>query len=238
MAFRHAVTEKGTPVLVALGSRPEIDPIVSSLRAHGMSPIVALDADSAVWLLSAWEPPAAVVAADLPDLDSVLRHSDARHVPLVLVGTCEQVRTASKAKAAGAVRAALLTPAEAADIAEATLIVLRGLGTPSARNADELKVGEIRVDLARQRTFVEGDEIFLQPKQFAILVQLARRPGEPVSSAELIRQTQPGDASTAEDIRRQIYLLRRSLRDERRRPPIIRCRRGYGYLLDRAPADV
>jgi DNA-binding response OmpR family regulator len=229
------VTEKGTPVLVALGSRPDIAPVVSSLRAHGMKPIVALDADSAVWLLSTWEPPAAVVAADLQDLDSVLRHSDAHHVPLVLVGTSEQVRTASRGKS---VKAALLTPAEATDIAEATLIVLGGLGAFSARSGDELNVGEIRVDLARQRAFVEDEEIVLQPKQFAILVQLAMRPGEPVSSAELIRQTQPGDAATAEDIRRQIYLLRRSLRDEGRPAPLIRCRRGYGYLLDRAPSDV
>jgi DNA-binding SARP family transcriptional activator len=66
---------------------------------------------------------------------------------------------------------------------------------------------------------------------------LALRPGRPVTSDELARHVWPDQPGVnGEDIRRVVYRLRRMIGDDRRRRPLIRNRRGQGYVLQAEPA--
>jgi DNA-binding response OmpR family regulator len=69
--------------------------------------------------------------------------------------------------------------------------------------------------------------------EFAVLSELPTRPGLPTTSAELARHVWPDRPDmNGDDVRRLVYRLRRHLGDDRRRHPLIRNRRGYGYVLE------
>jgi DNA-binding winged helix-turn-helix (wHTH) protein/heme-degrading monooxygenase HmoA len=103
--------------------------------------------------------------------------------------------------------------------------------------SEVVDAGRVRVDLLRRTATVDGREVELPPKEFAVLAELVRRPDRPVPSAELARLAWPeGDGTTGDDVRRAIYRLRRLLGDHARRPPLIRNRRGHGYVLSARPA--
>ena len=97
-----------------------------------------------------------------------------------------------------------------------------------------LRTDGLTLDLVRRVVRVDGRDVEIPPREFAVLVELAVHPGEPIPSAELARRAWPeGDGITGDDVRRSIYRLRRLLGDQGRPEPLIRNRRGYGYVLGR-----
>jgi DNA-binding response OmpR family regulator len=89
------------------------------------------------------------------------------------------------------------------------------------------------VDLVRQMVTLSGREVSLPPQEFTVLRELAVRPGLPTTSAELASRVWPDRLDmNGDDVRRLVYRLRRHLGDDRRRHPLIRNRRGYGYVLE------
>jgi DNA-binding response OmpR family regulator len=98
---------------------------------------------------------------------------------------------------------------------------------------DVIEVGALRVDLARRVVTVSGREVTLPPQEFAVLAELAARPGLPTTSADLARRVWPDrPGMNGDDVRRLVYRLRRHLGDDRHGDPLIRNRRGYGYVLE------
>ena len=98
----------------------------------------------------------------------------------------------------------------------------------AAETPPVLTVGDLAVDQARAEVRRAGTLLPLTAKEFAVLVELAARPGEVVSRAELIErcwdeQTDP--LSNTVDV--HIASLRRKLGD----PPLIATVRGLGYRL-------
>ncbi|MFC4530744.1 response regulator transcription factor [Sphaerisporangium dianthi] len=95
-----------------------------------------------------------------------------------------------------------------------------------------LMVGDLVVDPAGMRCSRAGVDIALTPKEFAVLHGLARRPGEVVSKAELLRQAwdfaYEGDPSIVE-----VYIsaLRRKVDTPFGRSSLVTVR-GAGYRLD------
>jgi DNA-binding winged helix-turn-helix (wHTH) protein/heme-degrading monooxygenase HmoA len=111
---------------------------------------------------------------------------------------------------------------------------MRAVVKPPASVVD---AGILQVDLARKVVILEGETLELPPLEFALLTELALRAGEPVHPAELVARVWPTSAYvTADDLRRVVYRLRRRLARRHRVPPLIRHRRGFGYLLDTSPS--
>jgi two-component system response regulator MtrA len=62
---------------------------------------------------------------------------------------------------------------------------------------DTLEIGGLRIDLDNDRVSVAGDEVSLTPREFAVLVAIARRCGATVSRASVLQRI--GDAVNTED---------------------------------------
>jgi len=56
---------------------------------------------------------------------------------------------------------------------------------PASTNA-EIRVGDLRIDLANHRVYVEGEEIHLTPKEFDLLRELATHPGKVITHRTLL----------------------------------------------------
>ncbi|MEU0948573.1 response regulator transcription factor [Streptomyces canus] len=91
-----------------------------------------------------------------------------------------------------------------------------------------LALGELRIDTAARRVFLDGTEVTLTAKEFSVLEQLALRAGEVVSKAQILEHVwdfaYDGDPNIVE-----VYVstLRRKLD-----AGLIRTVRGAGYRLE------
>lgn len=98
---------------------------------------------------------------------------------------------------------------------------------------DELRVGDLRIDVGARRVFRGADEIELRPKEFDLLVRLATSVGTVVRRQHLIRdvwdQHWSGSTKTL-DV--HINSLRRKLGDSPGNPTLITASRGVGYRLE------
>jgi heme-degrading monooxygenase HmoA len=91
----------------------------------------------------------------------------------------------------------------------------------------------VRVDSASGIAEIDGDVFKLPPTEMRLLTELVQRAGRQVDSLELARAVWRGSAAVNPgDVRRSIYRLRRLIDDHNRPSPVIRSRRGYGYVID------
>ena len=100
------------------------------------------------------------------------------------------------------------------------------------RSGERIQVGPLRIEPSRRRVFYANREIALKPKEYDLLVHLARHPGQLFSAEHLVEQVWGydalGDAST---VRVHIRLLREKLEDDPSNPQLIQTVRGVGYRL-------
>jgi DNA-binding response OmpR family regulator len=92
--------------------------------------------------------------------------------------------------------------------------------------------GDLTIEPSRRRVARSGKEISLKPKEFDLLLFLARHPGQVLSADQLIEQVwgydSLGDVST---VRVHIRTLREKIEDDPSQPRLIETIRGVGYRL-------
>ncbi|MDQ1538586.1 MAG: hypothetical protein QOE58_2979 [Actinomycetota bacterium] len=114
----------------------------------------------------------------------------------------------------------------------------------AAPDADPIRVAGLVVDVAARRCLVREDEIALRPKEFELLVALARQPGVAVTREDLMAQvwdenwfgsTKTLDVTMAALRRRLAEAVPPTLARGRLGLPTITTLRGHGYRLEVPP---
>jgi len=96
----------------------------------------------------------------------------------------------------------------------------------------ELKVGVLRLEPHARRVFIEDKEVFLRPKEYAILEFLTRNRGQVVSRTRIIENVWDYNFDTGTNlVDAHIKTLRKELSNYSS-AKIIRTIRGMGYLLE------
>jgi DNA-binding response OmpR family regulator len=101
----------------------------------------------------------------------------------------------------------------------------------AGRAAPELEHGTLRLDPAKRRAFLDGQEVALSAREFAVLEALLERPGAVLSRAQLEERLygwQGEIESNAVEV--HIHALRRKLGAD-----LIRTLRGVGYTIAKLP---
>jgi two-component system KDP operon response regulator KdpE len=94
-------------------------------------------------------------------------------------------------------------------------------------------VGSLRVDQGRREAFLGGERLNLTETEFRLLAALARRAGEAISRQTLAEEVWgPNRMGMANALRRYVWLLRRKIEEDPRRPQRLVTVRGYGYRLE------
>jgi DNA-binding response OmpR family regulator len=94
---------------------------------------------------------------------------------------------------------------------------------------DVLKVGDLQMDIPRRTVTRGGDDIFLTPKEFALLEILMRHPGEVISADQLYQRVWGGRKPDTNVVQVALHQLRRKL--SRGQDSLIETVRGFGYRL-------
>jgi DNA-binding response OmpR family regulator len=93
-----------------------------------------------------------------------------------------------------------------------------------------IKSGDVTIDLARREATLDGDSLYLKPKEFDLLTYLVRHPGIVLSRDALLPEVWgyefPIDTRTV-DV--HVRGLRQKLERDPSRPQRIETVRGYGY---------
>ena len=214
-------------LLIVFPFTRELHDLTDELQHRALSALVTAAPERVTRLLAAWKPEAALVSSRVAGWRSLLRFLHNRDIPIVFHGTADHVQSA---EVADHVDLAILTPATGSELAYALEVVLgvaRPVTTPSV-----MEVGELRIDIAARVAWLGEELVKLPPKEFDILVELARAPGQPVTAGELVRRVWPDDAfATADDVYWHVWRLRKLLGYHGPRVRVA-TRRGYGYLLE------
>ena len=99
-----------------------------------------------------------------------------------------------------------------------------------------LVLGPLTVDLAFRRVQLDGIEVALTRKEYAVLAQLARHPGRVITQQQLLKDIWgPTHTENSHYLRIVVGHLRQKLADDPTRPRFIVTEAGVGYrLLDAA----
>jgi DNA-binding response OmpR family regulator len=205
----------------------DLSAVVLALRRRGLRPVVTPLAKNVFQIIANWSPRATIVQAGVVQWDELVRFLSQRHIPTVVIGDPRQLH---RVRQLGGISVGIVTPAEPNEIADAAEMLI---GPSGSGRPDKIDLGSIYIDVAARMIWIDNEKIQLPPKEFDILVQLALRPGEPVSSPELIRTLWPASATTtAEDVHCRVSRLRGYIGDRQRAVPLVSNRRGFGYVLN------
>ncbi len=224
--------------ILVVEDEPEIaDFVVRGLREEGFAVEHAADGDDASHALGGSEWDVVVLDWWLPGRDGMdllreLRASGRGETPVLFLTARDAVADRVRGLDAGA-DDYLCKPFAFDEL----LARVRALGRRRERPpaAPVLERGDIRVDLASQRTTRAGRPVELTAKEQALLVFFLRHPGQVLSRTRIYEhvwdEQYDGLSNTLEV---HVMELRRKL--EAHGPRVIQTLRGRGYVLDPPPA--
>jgi len=95
-----------------------------------------------------------------------------------------------------------------------------------------LSFGPLTVDLAYRRVLLDGAEVALTRKEYAVLAQLARHPGRVITQQQLLKDIWgPTHTEDSHYLRIVVGHLRQKLADDPTQPRFIVTEAGVGYRL-------
>ena len=198
--------------------------------------VLQLEGISSVWLRRMAEVPLPQEAAafdcvlldlSLPDgagLDVLLRWRRAGVVVPIIIITARSALADRLAGLDGGADDFVIKPFETAELLSRMRAVLRRY----ARQASEVwTVGALQIEPRSHVVRLDGVPLDLSPREFHLMLELAREPGAVVAKGTLAQRLEPlGDALDFSAVEVHVSNLRRKIGAER-----IRTVRGIGYLI-------
>src|SRR5437764_5013268 len=114
------------------------------------------------------------------------------------------------------------------------------IDAPVVPTQDRLRVGDWIVEPDLNQLSAPGKAVKVEPKAMAVLLHLARRPGQVVSRETLLSDVWPGVVVGDDSLTQVVIKLRKALGDDPDRPTYIQTvtKRGYRLLAPvRRPAE-
>lgn len=134
--------------------------------------------------------------------------------PIIILSVRDEEKTKVEALTAGA-DDYLTKPFGMEELHARILAILRRVAIEPATDAKaEIRVGELRIDLANRRVYVEGEEVHLTPKEYDLLRLLATHPGKVMTHRAILAAVWgPEYAEMDHYVRVFVNQLRKKLRE-------------------------
>ena len=188
----------------------------TSLSSHGYDVRVANDGETALEIMKDWPPDLVITDLSMPNMDGLeltrrLRTSSS--VPILILSVRGEERTKVLALDAGADD--YVTKPFGMDELLARVRASLRRSQPADSESPVIEEGDFVIDLGAHKVSVRGREIHLTPKEFELLVFLARHAGKVVTHRALLGAIWGGQSTEqVEYLRVFVRQLRKKLEPE------------------------
>jgi two-component system, OmpR family, KDP operon response regulator KdpE len=206
----------------------------TSLAAQGYDIRIANSGEMALEIMKDWQPHLIITDLSMPSIDGIqlCRHVRAvSQVPIVVLSVRDKEQQKVEALDAGA-DDYVTKPFGMNELLARVRANLRRV--PTDVEADPvIQVGDFRIDTAARKVAVRNSEVHLTPKEFELLVYLARRPGKVVNHRTLLSAIWGGQsAEQVEYLRVFVGQLRKKLEPDASSPRYIVTEPWVGYRFE------
>lgn len=219
-------------ILVVEDERTIAGSIAARLRAEGFQVELASDGPGGVTAAQRFRPDLVILDIMLPGFDGleVCRRIQAERPVAVLMLTARDDETDLLVGLAVGADDYLTKPFSPRELAARVHALLRRIDRWAGQDPPPgpIQLGDLEIDQAQRRVWRGGAPAHLTPIEFALLVELARRPATVLSRQRLLTKVWGwGEASGARTVDSHIKALRRKLGAD-----LIRTVHGVGYALE------
>jgi DNA-binding response OmpR family regulator len=222
---------RGKKILVVDDEAPILEAVSYSLRKEGFKVAVAMNAEACMRLFREEQPDLIILDVMLPSASGfqVCKKIRASHdTPIILL----TARAEERDKVMGLELGAddyVTKPFSVRELLARVKAVLRR-GADEGASPPMTQIGEIVIDEARHEVMIRGSKIDLSPKEFALLLFLARNPGIVFNRQTLLDRVWGADAYVDErTIDVHIRWLRSKIEADAADPKLLVTVRGLGY---------
>jgi DNA-binding response OmpR family regulator len=210
-----------------------------NLEARGYTVLTAANGQKAVELVAGKTPDLVILDVRMPHLDGLEACQRIRQfstVPILMLTAAAEDTDKVKGLDAGA-DDYLTKPFSAEELLARVRAALRRSEFAASRDGGPIfESGGLRVDLARQQVFVDGDEVELTPTEYRLLREMVGSAGRVLVPDRLLERVWGlGCEGEYRLLRQVVHRLRQKIEPDPQNPRYILTRRGIGYLLALLP---
>jgi two-component system, OmpR family, KDP operon response regulator KdpE len=220
--------------ILVVDDEPQITRVLrASLSSQGYDIRVANDGETALEIMKDWAPDLVITDLSMPHMDGLELCRKLRlvtKIPIIVLSVRGEERTKVQALDAGA-DDYVTKPFGIEELLARVRANLRR--APAEEQASHIELGDFEIDLAAHRVAVRKREIHLTPKEFELLVYLARHPGKVVTHRSLLSAIWGGQSSEqVEYLRVFVGQLRKKLEPDAPSPRYILTEPWVGYRFE------
>ena len=217
--------------ILVVDDEPQITRVLrTTLSAQKYDLRVANDGETALEIMKDWTPDLVITDVAMPNMDGLALCRELRsrsQVPILVLSVREDERTKVKALDLGA-DDYITKPFSINELLARVRANLRR--APSTERAQLMEVGDFFIDVDAHVVKVRGAEVRLTPKEFELLVYLARHAGKVVPHRALLSAVWGADhAEQSEYLRVFVGQLRKKIEGEHNAKRYILTERWIGY---------
>jgi two-component system KDP operon response regulator KdpE len=221
--------------ILVVDDEPQITRVLrTSLSSQGYDIRVANDGETALEIMKDWTPDLVVTDLSMPNMDGLelcRRLRVTSQVPIIVLSVRGEERTKVQALDAGA-DDYVTKPFGIEELLARVRASLRRVPTENGQ-ASLIEAGDFRIDLAAHKVVVRKREVHLTPKEFELLVYLARHAGRVVTHRALLGAIWGGQSTEqVEYLRVFVGQLRKKLEPESSSPRYIVTEPWVGYRFE------
>lgn len=225
--------------ILVVDDEPQITRVLrTSLSSQGYDIRVANEGETALEIMKDWSPDLVITDLAMPNMDGLelcrrLRVSS--QIPIIVLSVRGEERTKVQALDAGA-DDYVTKPFGIEELLARVRAALRRAADSARPESPVIERGDFRVDLAAHKVFVRRREVHLTPKEFELLVYMARHAGKVITHRVLLGAIWGGHSTEqVEYLRVFVGQLRKKLEADTASPRYIVTEPWVGYRFE--PGD-
>lgn len=207
----------------------------TTLSSQGYGVRVASDGDEAILLMKEWLPDLVITDLRMPNLGGLelCKHIRAKSkVPIIVLSVKGEERTKVEALDAGA-DDYVTKPFGIAELLARVRAALRRAAAPEEPEKPVIDAGDFHIDIPGRVVLVKKRDVHLTPKEFELLVYMARHAGKVLTHRTLLAAVWGGNSvEQPEYLRVFVGHLRRKLEPEESSPKYILTEPWVGYRFE------
>jgi two-component system KDP operon response regulator KdpE len=222
--------------ILVVDDEPQITRVLkTTLSSQGYQVRIASDGDEAVQVMKEWPPDLVITDLRMPNFSGLelCRHVRAKSkVPIIVLSVKGEEKTKVEALDAGA-DDYVTKPFGVEELLARVRAALRRAAAPELPEKPLLELGDFRIDISAHNVQVKGRDVHLTPKEFDLLVYLARHAGKVLTHRAMLAAVWGGNSvEQPEYLRVFVGHLRKKLEPEESSPKYILTEPWVGYRFE------